>query len=133
MASRSRRQYARTRRDCRMGLTFTGDEIGRVRAAARRNGMAPAAYAAQAALDRADGRSDAPGPGGGRADPEVLAALMAIVAEMQAAGNNLNQSVRKLNATGQRPGRLAFHAARCMDAIDRASDAIEELRPKRHW
>jgi hypothetical protein len=39
-----------------MGLTFTGDEIGRVRAAARRNGMAPAAWAAKAALDRADGK-----------------------------------------------------------------------------
>lgn len=132
MASRSRRRYARARRDRRMGLTFTGDEIGRVRAAAARNGMAPAAYAAQAALDRADGRADAPDPGG-RAGPEVLAALMAVVAEMQAAGNNLNQSVRKLNATGQRPGRLAFDAARCMDAVDRACDAIEELRPERHW
>ena len=109
MASRSRRQHAKARRDCRMGLTFTGDEIGRVRAAARRNGMAPAAWAAKAALDRADGR-DA-GPVGGGIGPEVLAA------------------VRKLNATG----RLAVHAARCMDAIDRASDAIEELRPPRHW
>jgi hypothetical protein len=113
-----------------MGLTFTGDEIGRVRAAARRNGMAPAAWAAKAALDRADGRDADPAGGVG---PEVLAALMAIVAEMQAAGNNLNQSVRKLSATGQRPGRLAVHAARCMDAIDRAGDAIEELRPPRHW
>lgn len=130
MASRSRRQHAKARRDCRMGLTFTGDEIGRVRAAARRNGMAPAAWAAKAALDRADGRDAAPARGVG---PEVLAALMAIAAEMQAAGNNLNQSVRKLNATGQRPGRLAVHAARCMDAIDRAGDAIEELRPPRHW
>jgi hypothetical protein len=93
--------------------------------------MAPAAWAAKAAVDRAEGRDDT--PAGGGAGPEVLAALLAIVAEMQAAGNNLNQSVRKLNATGQRPGRLAFHAARCMDAIDRASDAIEELRPPRHW
>jgi hypothetical protein len=99
--------------------------------AARRNGMAPAAWAAKAALGRADGR-DAD-PAGGGVGPEVLAALMAIVAEMQAAGNNLNQSVRKLNATGQRPGRLAVHAARCMDATDRAGDAIEELRPPRHW
>jgi hypothetical protein len=131
MASRSRRQYAKGSRDCRMGLTYTRDERERVRAAARRNGMAPAAWAAKAALDAADGR-DAD-PAGGGVGPEVLAALMAIVAEMQAAGNNLNQSVRKLNATGQRPGRLAVHAARCMDAIDRAGDAIEELRPPRHW
>jgi hypothetical protein len=130
MASRSRRQYGKGSRDCRMGLTYTREERERVRAAARRNGMAPAAWAAKAALDAADGRGDAPA---GRAGPEVLAALMAIVAEMQAAGNNLNQSVRKLNATGQRPGRLAFYAARCMDAVDRAGDAIEELRPPRHW
>jgi hypothetical protein len=114
-----------------MGLTYTRDERERVRAAARRNGMAPAAWAAKAALDRADGRGGA--PAGGGVGPEVLAALLAIVAEMSAAGNNLNQSVRKLNATGQRPGRLTFYAARCMDAIDRASDAIEELRPPRHW
>jgi hypothetical protein len=52
---------------------------------------------------------------------------------MQAIGNNLNQSVRKLNATGQRPGRLATQATRCMDAVDRASDVLEELRPERHW
>jgi hypothetical protein len=114
-----------------MGLTFTGDEIERVRAAARRNGMAPAAWAAKAALDRADGRDDS--PAGGGVGPEVLAALMAIVAEMQGVGNNFNQSVRKLNATGQRPGRLATQAAQCMDVIDRAGDAIEELRPPRHW
>ena len=93
--------------------------------------MATAAYAAQAALDRADGRDTAPSDG--RAGPEVLAALMVIVTEMQAAGNNLNRSVKKLAATGQRPGRLDFYAQRCMEVIDRASDAIEELRPPRHW
>ena len=94
--------------------------------------MAKAAWAAQAAVDRAEGR-DATTAAGGRVGPEVLAALMALVAELQAIGNNLNQSVRKLNATGQRPGRLATQAAQCMDAVDRASDVIEELRPKRHW
>jgi hypothetical protein len=115
----------------RIGLTLSPEEHEKIRAAAERNGMAKAAWAAKAAVDRAEGRDAA--TAGGRAGPEVLAALMAIVAEMQAIGNNLNQSVRKLNATGQRPGRLATQAAQCMDAVDRASDAIEELRPKRHW
>ena len=63
MASRSRRQYATGGRDCRMGLTYTWDERERVRAAARRNGMAPAAWAAKAALDRAEGRDGAPAGG----------------------------------------------------------------------
>jgi len=132
MAARSRRQPAGARRTCRVGLTFSKDEKRRLRAAAERCGMAPAAYAAQAALDRADGRSEPP-VAGGRAGPETLAALMAVTAEMQAAGNNLNQAVRKLNATGQRPGRLAAYAARLMDAVDQAGDLIEELRPRKHW
>jgi hypothetical protein len=113
----------------RIGLTLSPEENEILRAAAARNGMAKAAYAAKAAVDRAAGRDGAAAAGG----PEVLAALMALVAEMQAIGNNLNQSVRKLNATGQRPGRLATQAAQCMDAVDRASDVIEELRPERHW
>jgi hypothetical protein len=132
MAARSRRQPAGARRDRRVGLTFTKEEKERLRAAAARCGMAPAAYAAQAALDRADGHGEPPARGG-QAGPEVLAALMAIVSQMQAAGNNLNQAVRKLHATGQRPGRLSSYAARVMDAVDAASDAIEELRPPRHW
>lgn len=132
MAPRSRRPHSPVRRRMRIGLTLNPEEHEKIRVAAARNGMAKAAYAAKAAVDRAEGR-DATAPDGGRIGPEVLAALMALVAEMQAVGSNLNQSVRKLNATGQRPGRLAAQAAQCMDAIDRASDAIEELRPKRHW
>ena len=132
MAPRSRRPHSPVRRGMRIGLTLSPEEHEKVLAAATRNGMAKAAWAAKAAVDRAEGRDGAAAPGG-RAGPEVLAALMAIVAEMQAIGNNLNQSVKKLNATGQRPGRLATQAAQCMDAIDRASDAIEELRPPRHW
>jgi hypothetical protein len=116
----------------RIGLTLSPEEHEVIRAAAARNGMAKAAYAAKAAVDRAAGR-DGAAAAGGRVGPEVLAALMALVAEMQAIGNNLNQSVRKLNATGQRPGRLAAQAAQCMDAVDRAGDVIEELRPERHW
>lgn len=132
MAPRSRRPHSPVRREMRIGLTLNPEEHEKIRAAAARNGMAKAAYAAMAAVDRAEGR-DGTAPDGGRVGPEVLAALMALVAEMQAIGSNLNQSVRKLNATGQRPGRLATQAAQCMDVIDRAGDAIEELRPKRHW
>ena len=132
MAPRSRRPHSPVRRTMRIGLTLNPEEHEKIRAAAARNGMAKAAYAAKAAVDRAEGR-DGTAPDGGRIGPEVLAALMALVAEMQAIGSNLNQSVRKLNATGQRPGRLATQAAQCMDAIDRAGDAIEELRPPRHW
>jgi hypothetical protein len=131
MAPRSRRPHSPVRRRIRIGLTLNPEEHEKVVAAAARHGMAKAAYAAKAAVDRAEGRDDT--RVSGRVGPEVLAALMALVAEMQAIGNNLNQSVRKLNATGQRPGRLATQAAQCMYAIDRASDAIEELRPPRHW
>jgi hypothetical protein len=115
----------------RIGLTLSPEEHEKVRAAAARNGMAKAAYAAKAAVERAEGRDGT--MAGGRAGPEVVAAIMALVSEMQAIGNNLNQSVRKLHATGQRPGKLATQAAQCMDAVGRAGDVLEELRPERHW
>lgn len=97
--------------------------------AAQRNGMAVAAWIGTGALARAEGRdSETFGIG-----PEDLAALMALQAELGRAGNLLNQSVRKLNATGQRPGRLASYAARCVDVIERADAVIARLRPRRHW
>jgi hypothetical protein len=128
VAPRSRRNHSPVRRTARVGLTFTPEAKAAVQAAARRNGMATAAWAAQVVLDRAEGRDRAPGPG-----PELLAAAMALVAQMQAVGNNLNQSVRQLNATGQRPGHLAAQAAQCMDLVDQAHDLIEAIRPERHW
>lgn len=131
MAPRSRRPHSRVRRTERVGLTFTPAESGRVGEAAWRNGMAKAAWAAMAVLDRADGRDVA--PGGGRVSPEALAALMALSREMAAIGSSLNRAVGALTATGQCPGHLVGYAARCMDAVDRAGDAIEELRPPRHW
>ena len=132
MAPRSRRPHSPVPREMRIGLTLNPEEHEKIRAAAERSGMAKAAYAAKAAVDRAEGR-DGAAAAGGRIGPEVLALLMALVAEMQAIGKNFNDSVRRLNATGQRPGRLATQAAQCKDAIDRAMDVIEELRPPRHW
>lgn len=131
MAPRSRRPHSRVRRTERFGLTFTPAESERVGEAAWRNGMAKAAWAAMAVLDRADGRDVV--PGGGRVSPEALAALMALSREMAAIGSSFNRAVRALTATGQCPGHLTGYAARCMDAVDRAGDAIEELRPPRHW
>jgi hypothetical protein len=112
-----------------VAVTFTERELARVQQAAQRNGMAVAAWIGTGALDRAEGRdSETFGIG-----PEDLAVLMALQAELGHAGNLLNQSVRKLNATGQRPGRLASYAARCMDVIERADTVIARLRPRRHW
>ena len=131
MASQSRRRHSPDRRSCRVAITFTPRELTRVQEAAQRNGMAVAAWIGTGAVDRADGRSG-DGRETGRISPDALAVLMELSRQLGWAGNLLNQAVRGLNATGQRPGRLAAYAARCMDVIDNADEAIEELRlPRR--
>jgi hypothetical protein len=129
MASHSRRRHSPERRGCRVAITFTARELARMQQAAQRNGMALAAWIGDGAVERAEGRDgEASGIGA-----EDLVTLMALQVELSRAGNLLNQSVRRLNATGQRPGRLASHAARCMDVIERADEVIARLRPRKHW
>ncbi len=118
---RARQEVPRTRR---VEFTLTGEEYAVVVAAARRAGLARAAYAAQAAMTAA-----ANGGYLGGHDPlgQVLIELMRAAGLVRRIGSNLNQAVAKLNATGQPTGDLPGYAAesiRRADHIDEVADAV---------
>ena len=99
-AQGSRRPRQQAKRDRRVGFSLTGEEYALLEAAAGRAGRATAAYAAEAALMAAQGRSM-------EQDTlfhELLRELMRASGLVRRIGVNLNQAVAKLNATGQRSG-----------------------------
>ena len=102
-AQGSRRPRQQAKRSRRVGFSLTGEEYALLEAAAGRAGRATAAYAAEAALTAAQGRSM-------EQDTlfhELLRELMRASGLVRRIGVNLNQAVAKLNATGQRSGDLA--------------------------
>ena len=120
----SRRPRQQARRDHRVGFSLTGEEYALLEAAACRAGRATAAYAAEAALTAAQGRSM-------EHDTllhELLRALIRASGLVRRIGVNLNQAVAKLNATGQRSGDLAPHAAESFRRAERIDGVAEEIR-----
>ena len=111
----SRRPRQQARRDRRVGFSLTGEEYALLEAAAGRAGRATAAYAAEAALMAAQGRSM-------EQDTlfhELLRELIRASGLVRRIGVNLNQAVAKLNATGQRSGDLAPYAAESFRRAER--------------
>ena len=120
----SRRPRQQARRDHRVGFSLTGEEYALLEAAADRAGRATAAYAAEAALTAAQGRSmeqDTLLHG-------LLRELIRASGLVRRIGVNLNQAVAELNATGQRSGDLAPYAARASAARNASTGVAEEIR-----
>ena len=120
----SRRPRQQARRDRRVGFSLTGEEYALLEAAADRAGRATAAYAAEAALTAAQGRSM-------EQDTlfhELLRELIRASGLVRRIGVNLNQAVAKLNATGQRSADLAPYAAESFRRAERLDAVAEEMR-----
>jgi hypothetical protein len=103
---------------------LTDAEFAELERAAGRAGLAKGAYAAEAALAAARGtvtESDAP-------FREALTELIAASGLVRRIGVLLNQSVAKLNATGQRPGELIPCAQACLRRVERLDAAAEQVR-----
>ena len=123
-AQGSRRPRQQAKRSRRVGFSLTGEEYALLEAAAGRAGRATAAYAAEAALMAAQGRSM-------EQDTlfhELLRELMRASGLVRRIGVNLNQAVAKLNATGQRSGDLVPYAAESFRRAERLDAVAEEIR-----
>ncbi len=119
---RARQQAPLTRR---VEFTLTDGEHAVLRAAARRAGLAPAAYAAEAVLAAA--RSSPAG------DPEpyrqALTELMRAAGLVRRIGVNLHQAAGALTAAGQSAGDLPAYATasiRRADHIDAVAEAVRK-------
>jgi hypothetical protein len=106
----------------RVELMLADEEFEALTAAARRAGMARAAYAARAAVAAARGH------GGGPVPREALGELMRAAVLVRRIGVNLNQAVAKLNATGQPSGDLVPYAAASTRLAARLHEAVEQVR-----
>lgn len=133
------RTRLKVRRPRRYGPSFSDEENTKIRSAARRAGLTPTGYIADAALRLADSDHD-PGAGhdGGkprrgisRAEFEALAELQSELFDARTAvvrtGTNLNQAVAALNATGQAPAWLVTVASMCARTLARVDEVISGI------
>jgi hypothetical protein len=120
------RQQARCTR--RVEFTLGEEEHALLRAAARRAGLAPAAYAATAVMAAAQGS-----PAGDRETRrQALTELMRAAGLTRRIAVNLRQAAAALTAAGQPAGDLPAYAAwtiRRADRIDAAADAVRKSLP----
>lgn len=107
-----------------MEFSLTAGEFAALQDAAGRAGLARGAYAAQVVLAHVTGSTDGPEA----ASREALRELVLAAGLVRKIGVNLNQAVKVLNATGQRPGELDQCARVCMDRVDRLDAAAEQVR-----
>jgi hypothetical protein len=126
-SARLRRRSPREgRRSRTIRFALTEDEYAEVSAAARQAGLARGAYAAEAALSVARGTVTTP-------DAPLRDAFYALDRAAVLVGKigvNLNQAVRKLNATGQRSGDLLPYAEESDRRAARLEQAGEDLRTR---
>jgi hypothetical protein len=121
-----RRSPREGRRSRTVRFALTEDEYAEVSAAARQAGLARGAYAAEAALSVARGTLTTP-------DAPLRDAFYALDRAAVLVGKigvNLNQAVRKLNATGQRSGDLLPYAEESDRRAARLEQAGEDLRTR---
>ena len=119
---RRARQPVKRRRTVRFDLS--DEEFRELSTAADRVGLARGAFAAQAALLAARSRmavADSP-------LREALSEFVRAAGLVRRIGVNLNQTVAKLNATGQRSGDLLPYAAESIRRAQLLDQAAEEVR-----
>jgi hypothetical protein len=120
----SRRARQETRLPLRVHFSLTEAEFAELEEAASRAGLARGAFAAQVVL--AHVRGDAGGPEApGR---ELLRELVRASVLVHRIGVNLNQAVKKLNATGQRSGDLLPYARESMRRVGHLDEVAEQVR-----
>ena len=103
---------------------LTDEELADLDEAAGHAGLARGAFAAEATMAAARGRSariSAP-------LREALVELMSAAGLVRRIGTNLNQAVARLNATGQRGEDLLPAAQFCARVIHRLDEAAEHVR-----
>ena len=117
------RNRTNEKRQPRLRVSFTPSEWQTVSAAAARAGMAPGAYAAQAALDVAEYRTVKLS----QMRREMVVALMQAAAHVGRIGTSLDQAVAQLKASGT-PGPdlepAARHCARVVRVVDEAAELV---------
>lgn len=122
----TRRPRERMKRERTVRLALTDAEYEAISAAAAEAGLARGAYAARAVLAAARGTA-AP------ADEPLRLLLRELIAAsglVRRIGVNLNQSVAKLNATGQRSGDLLPYARESLRRADHLDQVAEVVRRK---
>jgi len=120
----SRRARQETRRPFRVHFSLSEQEKAALQDAASRAGMAEGAFAARVVLAHVQGDSSGPEA----PDRELLRELVRAAGFVHRIGINLNQAVKKLNATGQRSGDLLPYAAESMRRVQHLDDVAERVR-----
>ena len=126
-AQGGRRPRNGTRRPNRVEFTLTDDELAVLEDAARRSGLARGAYAAEATLAAARGRSRDE-QAGDQLLADALSELVRATGLVRRIGVNLNQAVARLNATGQRSSDLLPYAKECVRRAATLTAAAEDVR-----
>jgi hypothetical protein len=124
ISPKSRRAYGEVRRRYRVTVTYSDDEITKIRCAAERSGKAVAALVGQAAIDMVEMRAIP----ASRALRMALRELGESAAQVQAVGRNLNQVVARLHSTGVAARELDRAVGRVSEVLDRLDDAAREVR-----
>jgi hypothetical protein len=104
-------------------VRFTPQEYAEISDAARRAGLTPAGYVAEAALAAA--RNTAPPSQSPARD--ALVALMGASTQLRRLATNVNQAVKVLHSTGAAPPWLADALAVTMRSVRRVDEAAAEV------
>ncbi len=104
-------------------LRYSDAELADVSAAARRAGLTPSGFAAEAALAAARDTE----PPDSQPWREALTEVMAARAQVRRFGANVNQAVRALNATGEPPEWLSRAVALAAKAVAELDVSAGEL------
>lgn len=127
LAGRQRPHHS-TRRVHRLNPRFSAEERAEIEVAAASVGMTVTGFAAEAALGAARG---APLALGAAQDREALARMQRELFEARTAvnrfGNNVNQAVAALNATGEPPEGLGHAVAFCVRAVGHLDGLIDDI------
>ncbi|MBI4942122.1 MAG: hypothetical protein HY830_15360 [Actinobacteria bacterium] len=104
-------------------LRYSEAELADIAAAARRAGLTPSGFAADAALAAARGTQ----PPASEPWREALTEVMAARAQVRRFGTNVNQAVRALRTTGQAPDALVRAVALAAKAVAELDEAATTL------
>lgn len=127
-APRSRRAPADGKRDHRVAVRFSAEEMARVDAAAARDRMVASAWAGEIILAAAD--PDGPLTAG-RALREEKDAVLHATEVVRKVGYLLNQAVAAFHATGTPPEELTRITALTWRVVTRLDDEVHALRAAR--
>jgi hypothetical protein len=120
----SRRARQKTKRPLLVHFSLTEAEFADLKEAASRAGLARGAFAAQVVLAHVHGDSTGPEAPA----RETLRELVRAAVLVHRIGVNLNQAVKKLNATGQRSGDLLPYAVESMRRVEHLDEVAEQVR-----